>query len=155
DPDRLERLRLRCVRRRSRPCWCARAARAVPRVRVPRNAHRAPCADHVPSAAGGRALVHRCAANARHRRRKSPADTAHRHHPPVRGVRRILARDELDGRGTADASVPGVEPDAGRGTGMTSPISSNIRSLTFALALAFLVTSIGAAYWTVLASDQL
>lgn len=38
---------------------------------------------------------------------------------------------------------------------MTSPISSNIRSLTLTLALAFLVTSIGAAYWTVLASDQL
>ncbi len=38
---------------------------------------------------------------------------------------------------------------------MTSPISANIRSLTFTLALAFLVTSIGAAYWTVLASDQL
>src|ERR1700682_2484427 len=38
---------------------------------------------------------------------------------------------------------------------MTSPIGGNIRSLTLALALAFLVTSIGAAYWTVLASDQL
>ena len=38
---------------------------------------------------------------------------------------------------------------------MTSPISANIRSLTLTLALAFLVTSIGAAYWTVLASDQL
>jgi peptidoglycan glycosyltransferase len=38
---------------------------------------------------------------------------------------------------------------------MTSPISANIRSLTLALALAFLVTSIGAAYWTILASDQL
>ena len=38
---------------------------------------------------------------------------------------------------------------------MTSPIGANIRSLTLTLALAFLVTSIGAAYWTVLASDQL
>jgi peptidoglycan glycosyltransferase len=38
---------------------------------------------------------------------------------------------------------------------MTSPISANIRSLTLALALAFLVTSIGAAYWTILASDEL
>ena len=38
---------------------------------------------------------------------------------------------------------------------MTSPISGNIRSLTLTLALAFLVTSIGAAYWTILASDQL
>ena len=38
---------------------------------------------------------------------------------------------------------------------MTSPIAANIRSLTFTLALAFLVASIGAAYWTVLASDQL
>jgi peptidoglycan glycosyltransferase len=38
---------------------------------------------------------------------------------------------------------------------MTSPIATNIRSLTLALALAFLVTSIGAAYWTILASDQL
>jgi peptidoglycan glycosyltransferase len=38
---------------------------------------------------------------------------------------------------------------------MTSPISANIRSLTLTLALAFLVTSIGAAYWTILASDQL
>jgi peptidoglycan glycosyltransferase len=38
---------------------------------------------------------------------------------------------------------------------MTSPISTNIRSLTLALALAFLVTSIGTAYWTILASDQL
>ena len=38
---------------------------------------------------------------------------------------------------------------------MTSPISANIRALTLTLALAFLVTSIGAAYWTVLASDQL
>ena len=38
---------------------------------------------------------------------------------------------------------------------MTTPISSNIRSLTLTLALAFLVTSIGAAYWTILASDQL
>ena len=36
-----------------------------------------------------------------------------------------------------------------------SPISANIRSLTLTLAFAFLVTSIGAAYWTVLASDQL
>jgi len=38
---------------------------------------------------------------------------------------------------------------------MTSPISANIRALTLTLALAFLVTSIGAAYWTVLASEQL
>lgn len=38
---------------------------------------------------------------------------------------------------------------------MRSPISANIRSLTLALALAFLVTSIGAAYWTILASDEL
>jgi peptidoglycan glycosyltransferase len=38
---------------------------------------------------------------------------------------------------------------------MTSPISANIRALTLTLALAFLVTSIGAAYWTILASDQL
>jgi peptidoglycan glycosyltransferase len=38
---------------------------------------------------------------------------------------------------------------------MTPPIASNIRALTFTLALAFLVTSIGAAYWTVLASDEL
>ncbi|MGH2473604.1 MAG: peptidoglycan D,D-transpeptidase FtsI family protein [Candidatus Limnocylindria bacterium] len=38
---------------------------------------------------------------------------------------------------------------------MTSPISANIRSLTLTLALAFLVTSIGTAYWTILASDQL
>jgi len=36
-----------------------------------------------------------------------------------------------------------------------SPISANIRSLTLTLALAFLVTSIGATYWTVLASDRL
>lgn len=36
-----------------------------------------------------------------------------------------------------------------------TPIGANIRALTFTLALAFLVTSIGAAYWTVLASDQL
>jgi hypothetical protein len=34
---------------------------------------------------------------------------------------------------------------------MTSPISSNIRALTLTLALAFLVTSICAAYWTILA----
>ena len=38
---------------------------------------------------------------------------------------------------------------------MIAPISSNIRALTLTLALAFLVTSIGAAYWTILASDQL
>jgi peptidoglycan glycosyltransferase len=38
---------------------------------------------------------------------------------------------------------------------VTSPIAANIRSLTLTLALAFLVTSIGAAYWTILASDQL
>jgi peptidoglycan glycosyltransferase len=38
---------------------------------------------------------------------------------------------------------------------MISPIATNIRSLTLTLALAFLVTSIGAAYWTILASDQL
>jgi peptidoglycan glycosyltransferase len=38
---------------------------------------------------------------------------------------------------------------------MTSPISANIRSLTLAIALAFLVTSIGTAYWTILASDEL
>jgi len=38
---------------------------------------------------------------------------------------------------------------------MTSPISTNIRSLTLTLALAFLVASIGAAYWMILASDQL
>jgi penicillin-binding protein A len=38
---------------------------------------------------------------------------------------------------------------------VTAPIATNIRALTFTLALAFLVTSIGAAYWTVLASDQL
>ena len=35
---------------------------------------------------------------------------------------------------------------------MTLPISSNIRSLTLTLAIAFLVTSIGAAHWTVLSS---
>jgi peptidoglycan glycosyltransferase len=38
---------------------------------------------------------------------------------------------------------------------MTSPIATNIRSLTLVLALAFLVTSIGTAYWTILASDDL
>ena len=37
----------------------------------------------------------------------------------------------------------------------SSPISANIRALTLTLAIAFLVTSIGAAYWAVLASDQL
>jgi peptidoglycan glycosyltransferase len=38
---------------------------------------------------------------------------------------------------------------------LTSSIATNIRSLTLILAVAFLVTSIGAAYWTILASDQL
>ena len=38
---------------------------------------------------------------------------------------------------------------------MTAPIAANIRSLTLALAIAFLVTSIGVSYWTILASDQL
>ncbi len=38
---------------------------------------------------------------------------------------------------------------------MTAPIAANIRSLTLALAIAFLVTSIGVGYWTILASDQL
>jgi peptidoglycan glycosyltransferase len=38
---------------------------------------------------------------------------------------------------------------------VTAPIAANIRSLTLALAVAFLVASIGVTYWTVLASDQL
>ena len=38
---------------------------------------------------------------------------------------------------------------------MTAPIAANIRSLTLALAIAFLVTSVGVSYWTILASDQL
>ena len=38
---------------------------------------------------------------------------------------------------------------------MTTPIAANIRSLTLALAIAFLVTSVGVSYWTILASDQL
>lgn len=38
---------------------------------------------------------------------------------------------------------------------MTSPIAANVRSLTLTLALAFLATSIGTGYWTILASDQL
>ena len=38
---------------------------------------------------------------------------------------------------------------------MTTPIAASIRSLTLALAIAFLVTSVGVSYWTILASDQL
>jgi len=38
---------------------------------------------------------------------------------------------------------------------VTAPIAANIRSLTLALAIAFLVTSVGVSYWTILASDQL
>jgi peptidoglycan glycosyltransferase len=38
---------------------------------------------------------------------------------------------------------------------MARPIASNIRALTLALAMAFLVTSIGVSYWTVVASDEL
>ncbi|TMC77948.1 MAG: penicillin-binding protein 2 [Chloroflexi bacterium] len=38
---------------------------------------------------------------------------------------------------------------------MSTPIAANIRSLTLALAVAFLVTSVGVSYWTILASDQL
>src|SRR5207302_7728422 len=65
--------------------------------------------------------------------------------PPIR-----LAPSTWDHAGLAD-----LGPHAGWRTLMTSPISANIRALTLTLALAFLVTSIGAAYWTVLASDQL
>jgi peptidoglycan glycosyltransferase len=36
-----------------------------------------------------------------------------------------------------------------------TPIASNIRALTLALAFAFLVTSVGVTYWTILASDEL
>jgi len=38
---------------------------------------------------------------------------------------------------------------------VTTPIAASIRSLTLALAIAFLVTSVGVSYWTILASDQL
>ncbi|HEV8535052.1 MAG TPA: penicillin-binding protein 2 [Candidatus Limnocylindria bacterium] len=38
---------------------------------------------------------------------------------------------------------------------MTLPIAANIRSLTLALAVAFLITSVGVTYWTILAADQL
>ena len=38
---------------------------------------------------------------------------------------------------------------------MTAPIAANIRSLTLALAVAFLVASVGVSYWTILAADQL
>ena len=38
---------------------------------------------------------------------------------------------------------------------MTTPIAANIRSLTLALAVAFLVTSFGVSYWTIIAADQL
>src|SRR5207245_2232420 len=134
----------------------ARPAGSVPRVPVPGHDHRAPRADDVPSAPRGRPLVHRRAADARHRRREPSAHPAHRHHPSVRGLRRLLARHELDARGPPDARLAGLDPHAGRGRSLvTSPIGANIRSLTLTLALAFLVTSIGAAYWTVLASDQL
>jgi len=38
---------------------------------------------------------------------------------------------------------------------LSAPIAANIRSLTLALAVTFLVTSVGVSYWTILASDQL
>ena len=38
---------------------------------------------------------------------------------------------------------------------MTAPIAANIRSLTLALAVAFLVASVGVGYWTILASGEL
>src|SRR5439155_1265382 len=81
--------------------------------------------------------------------------TSRRDHPSLRCVRRVVARHELDARWDPDARLADLGPHAGWGTVMTSPISANIRALTLTLALAFLVTSIGAAYWTVLASDQL
>src|SRR5438105_1863892 len=150
----MERLRLRRVRGGGRARGGARAARPLPRLRVPRDAHRAPCADDVPAAPRRGSVLHRRAPDPRHRRRESAAHTAHRDHPPVRGVRRVIARHELDARGTPDAGLAGVGSDPRRGA-LMSPISANIRSLTLTLAFAFLVTSIGAAYWTVLASDQL
>src|SRR5439155_26961578 len=77
----------------------------------------------------------------------------HRLHASVRSVRRLIARHELDARPAAPAGVRGLEPHA-RWT-VTTPIAASIRSLTLALAIAFLVTSVGVSYWTILASDQL
>jgi peptidoglycan glycosyltransferase len=38
---------------------------------------------------------------------------------------------------------------------VTAPIAANIRSLTLTLAAAFLVTSVGVSYWTIIAADEL
>ena len=73
----------------------ARAARLLPRLRVPRHAHRAPRADDVPAAARGRPVVHRRVPDPRDRRRERQAHSADRHHAAVRRIRRVVARDEL------------------------------------------------------------
>ena len=38
---------------------------------------------------------------------------------------------------------------------MARPVATNIRALTLALAVAFLVASVGVAYWTMFASESL
>src|SRR3954470_8550438 len=46
-------------------------------------------------------------------------------------------------------------PEGSGGREMTRSVGANIRSLTITIALAFLVTSVGVGYWTMVASEDL
>src|SRR3954470_24647205 len=46
-------------------------------------------------------------------------------------------------------------PEGSGGREMTRSVGANIRSLTITIALAFLITSVGVGYWTMVASDEL
>src|SRR3989442_401030 len=124
-----------------------------PAAPVSRNAHCHARADDVPAAPRRRSVVHRGAADAGHRRRQRAAHPAHRHHPPVRGLRRLVARDELDARSAPHARERRLRADPG--DVMARPVATNIRALTLALAVAFLVASVGVAYWTMFAAESL
>src|SRR3954470_7478623 len=46
-------------------------------------------------------------------------------------------------------------PEGSGGREMTRSVGANIRSLTITIALAFLITSVGVGYWTMVASEEL
>src|SRR5919197_773727 len=152
-PGRVERLRVRRVRGGGRSRRSDRAPRGLPALRLSRDGHRAARTDALPAAPRRRRVLHRRAADARHRRRQHAAHPADRHHAPVRRIRRVLARHELDDRRAPAARLRDLEPGARKP--MTRSISVNIRALALALAAAFLVSTIGVTYWTVAASDEL
>src|SRR4029077_12990175 len=151
DPGGVERLRLRRVHRGGRLRRRARAARLLPRVRVPRHAHRPARPDPVPAPPRRRPVVHRGPADPGHRRGEREADSADGDHAALRRVRRLVARDELHALRTA---ATGERHHGARPT-MTRTLAANIRRLTLTIAIAFLMTSIGVGYWSLVAASDL